>query len=449
MEEETLNTIDQAQQNLSPGPNDFYGIDRIDQRDLPLNNLYTFFENGCCVANVFILDTGFPVTQGQWPGSQAFIPPLVRIHMGFDTFGGNGQDFNNHGSSVTSIIGGTTFGVAKHAELFTVKVCDDNGSCPTSNAIAGLNWVIANHQSTAVVNMSLGGPPSSSLDTAVRNAMASNLIVVVAAGNNNDNAAGHSPSRVVEALTVGATLNNDARASYSNFGGVVDLYAPGGDAPSQGIPTVGTDGNVRGFDGTSAAAPHVSGVAALYLEFNPGASSYVAAGEIKKGSSWNKVTNLPFPGPDNLLYSLFPKTVSHFGDSIPFYRYYNGVIGDHFYTTNFNELGATNFGWDFEFVGCNIFGTQVDGTVPLYQYYSSGAGDHFYTIDFSTLGNGAFGYTFEKITGYVFPPNTSGIPLFRYYNAQIGDHFYTTDFNELGNGLDGWVFENIECYVSP
>ncbi|HEY6230633.1 MAG TPA: S8 family serine peptidase [Pyrinomonadaceae bacterium] len=450
VEEETLNTIAQTQQSLSPGPSDFYGIDRVDQRDLPLNNIYSYFQGGCCPSNVFILDTGMPISTGQWPGSQAFIPPLVRVHNAYDTFGGNGLDFNNHGSSVASIIGGVTYGVAKNAELYTVKVCDDSGGCQTSNAIAGLNWVIANHQGTAVVNMSLGGFPSSSLDTAVRNAEASNLIVVVAAGNDNDNASSHSPSRVVEALTVGATLNNDARASYSNFGGVVDLYAPGGDVPTQGIPTVASAGGTRPFDGTSAAAPHAAGVAALYLSFNPGVSSYVAAGELKKGSTWNKVTNLPYAGPDNLLYSLFPMSVSHFSGSIPFYRYYSGVNTDHFYTTNWSELGPTAYSWDFEFVGCYIFGSQVSNTVPLYQYYNGGTRDHFYTTNFSTLGNGAYGYVYEKVAGYVYSSNVSGsLPLYRYYNATIGDHFYTTDFNELGNGIKGYVYEAIECYVSP
>jgi len=284
------------------------------------------------------------------------------------------------------------------------------------------------------------------VDAAARNAMAAGIIVVVAAGNNNVNAANYSPGRVVEIVTVGATLKDDQRAPYSDFG-AVDLYAPGGDvAAGQGIPTVNSDGSLVDFDGTSAAAPHVAGVAAVYA--NNGSSSYVNAGEIKKGSTWNKVTNLSYPGPDNLLYSLYPypPNVSHFGGSVPFYRYYNGVVGDHFYTTDFNELGPTSSGWDFEFVQCYIFPSQLQSTVPLYQYYNPSIGDHFYTLDSSTPS----GYNFEKIAGYVYSFQAGGsLPLYRYYNAQLGDHFYTTDFAELGNGLDGWVFENIECYVSP
>jgi len=446
VEEDSLGQVTQAQQFLSPGPNTFFGIDRINQVDLPLDNVYSYFGEGG--AHVYILDTGTPiVTSSEFTILESGI---VRAFVGFDTFGGNGLDFNNHGTAVAGIIGGRTFGVAKKALLVGVKVCDNNGNCPTSNVISGLNWVIANHQGSVVANMSLSGPPSSTLDTAVRNAMASSVLVVAAAGNNNSNAANFSPARVLEALTVGATLNNDSRASYSNFGAVVDLYAPGGSLPSQGIPTVGTDGSVIGFDGTSAAAPHASGVAALYIRQtlgDPIATTYVVAGELKKRASFNKVTNLPVAGTRSLLYSLFsPESFVHTQGSVPFYRYYNGQAGDHFYTTNFNELGPTSFGWDFEFIGFYVFPTQQGGTVPLYQYWNPQITDHFYTITFGTYS----GYSFEKIAGYVYP-SAGGlqVPLYRYYNAQLGDHFYTTNFSELGNGLYGWVFENIECYVSP
>lgn len=446
VEEEAVGSVEQGQ-TLSPGPNQFYGIDRIDQRDLPLNNLFLGTGNGPGGGrHVYILDTGFPLDCHEFMSfGGAFPCRLVNAH---DTFGGFGADVHNHGSKVAGIIGGRNYGVAKSATLHTVKVCNDNGDCFASNAIAGLDWVVANanHQQPAVINMSLILTANTSVDTAARNAMAAGIIVVAAAGNNEVNAENYSPGRVVEIVTVGATLKNDQRAQYSNWG-AVDLYAPGGDvAAGQGIPTVNSNGSLADFDGTSAAAPHVAGVAAAYA-FN-GFSSYVNAGEIKKGSTWNKVTNLPSPGPDNLLYSLFPNpaNVSHFGGSVPFYRYYSGVRGDHFYTTNFDELGPTLNGWDFEFVQGYIFPSQLQSTEPLYQYYNPTISDHFYTLSPSTPS----GYNFEKIAGYVYSFQASGsLPLYRYYNAQLGDHFYTTDFAELGNGLDGWVFENIECYISP
>jgi subtilisin family serine protease len=319
-----IRTKYQQFRTLTPAANEFYGLDRIDQRDLPLNNLYNYSDSGLVV---YILDTGTPINPGQFTIIPDPFPggPHYRSASAFDTFGGGGLDYDDHGSSVASIVAGITFGVAKHARPLSVKVCTDAAGCPASNVIAGINWIIANHQGVAVANMSFGGPPSSSEDTAVRNLMAAGVLAVIAAGNDNNNAAGHSPARVVEALTVGATMKDDSRASYSNFG-AVDLYAPGGSvALSQAIPTAGSSG-LRGFDGTSAAAPHVAGVAALYWQLNPTANAYEVGGAIKKGSTWNKVTNLPFAGPDNLLYSRFDMQPSHIGGTSSVYRYYNGVL---------------------------------------------------------------------------------------------------------------------------
>lgn|GEM_PF-3067334 len=446
VEEETMNKLAQfgpTQQQLNPGPGVFFGLDRIDQRTLPLNNIYSYFNEGRGVV-AYILDSGLGFPSAEF--NDPFVVNGYRAFVAYDTFGGQGFDNVGHGTSVAGIIGGRTYGVAKGVALRAVKVCSTLDNCPTSNVIAGLNWVVANGARPAVVNMSLGGGPGSdALDTAVRNTMAAGVLTVMAAGNQSSDAALFSPSRVAEALTVGATLNDDTRANYSNYGGVVDVYAPGGDRDlGQAIPTIGADASVVGFDGTSAAAPHVTGVAALYLNANPNMSAYVLGGEIKKAATFNQVTNLPYPMPDNLLYCLLTQPVGHGDGTIPAYRYYNGQIGDHFYTTNFNELGPRKNGWEFEWIGFYIYATQQPGTVPLYQYYSGQITDHFYT----TTPGSYYTYTFEKIAGYVFPDNGFGrVPLYRYYNSQVGDHFYTTNFDELGNGREGWVLENIECYV--
>jgi subtilisin family serine protease len=446
VEEDSINKV-QGTQTAAQGPTTFFGLDRIDQRDLPLDNTYNWDRTGANV-HAYVLDTGIWVTHDEFQG---------RASVSYDSFGGDGIDRHNHGTFVAGVIGGATYGVAKNVLLHAVKVCDDTGSCPTSNIIAGLNWVISNHASLAVVNMSIAGPASTSLDSAVRSTMAAGVLCVVGAGNDGVNASNTSPARVTEALTIAASLNNDSRASYSNFGPAVDLFAPGGQSPDQFIPVPasgwfygGSNSATDGFTGTSAAAPHATGVAAMYLEANPGASSYVAGGELKKNASLHRISNAGAVTRDDLLFSNFPMTVSHLSGSTPLYRYYAGNnITDHFYTTNFNELGAGANGWGFEFVACYVFPTQQAGTTPLYQYWNPTVGDHFYTTNFGTLGNGAFGYTFERVVGYVYATQQPGtLPLYRYYSQSMGDHFYTTNFDELGNGRDGYVLENIECYVS-
>jgi Repeat of unknown function (DUF5648)/Papain family cysteine protease len=138
------------------------------------------------------------------------------------------------------------------------------------------------------------------------------------------------------------------------------------------------------------------------------------------------------------------------GDLAPLYRYWNGQGGDHFYTTDWNELGTGKYGWGFEQVQCYVYTTQKPNTVPLYRYWNGQACDHFYTTNWNELGSGKYGWTFERIQCYV--PNTQqpgSVPLYRYWNAQCADHFYTTNWSELGSGKYGWVFEQIQCYVYP
>src|SRR5262245_53767577 len=236
-----------------------WGLDRIGQRDLPLNQIYSYTSTGAGVT-AYIIDTGIRFSHQQFGGRATF---------GFDAIGDgrNGNDCNGHGTHVAGTVGGSTFGVAKNVSLVAVRVLNCNGSGSNSGVIAGVNFVTQNHQAgaRAVANMSLGGGVSTALDSAVRNSIADGVVYAIAAGNSNTNAANQSPARVAEATTVGATTMSDARSSFSNFGSVVDIFAPGSSILSSWLTS---DTATATLSGTSMAAPHVAGVAARALQFS-------------------------------------------------------------------------------------------------------------------------------------------------------------------------------------
>ncbi|WP_038045160.1 S8 family peptidase [Thermus caliditerrae] len=277
-----------------------WGLDRIDQRNLPLDGAYTYTYTGIGV-NVYVIDTGIRTTHQDFGG---------RASVAYDALGGNGQDCNGHGTHVAGTIGGTLYGVAKGVRLYAVRVLDCNGSGTTSGVIAGVDWVRQNHVKPAVANMSLGGAASSALDTAVKNAIASGVVFAVAAGNENQDACLSSPARVAEAITVGATTNTDARASFSNYGTCLDLFAPGQNITSAWYTS---DTATNTISGTSMATPHVAGVATLYLQQYPTATPAQVASAIINGATTGKVTGAGTGSPNRLLFSL----VSDGGSTAP------------------------------------------------------------------------------------------------------------------------------------
>ncbi|MDR7309649.1 subtilisin family serine protease [Nocardioides luteus] len=274
--------------------NPTWGLNRIDQRNLPLNSNYHYDYTGSGV-KAYIIDTGIRSAHSEFGG---------RVTSGYTAIGSSTEDENGHGTHVAGTVGGSTYGVAKSVTLVPVRVLDASGSGTTAGVIAGVNWVTSNHTSgPAVANMSLGGGVSSTLDSAVSSSIADGVTYAVAAGNDyGANACNGSPSRVSGALTVGSTTSSDARSDFSNIGSCVDLFAPGSSITSA-WHTSNTATNT--ISGTSMATPHVAGVAALYLQAHPTASPSSVSSAIVSNATTGVVGSPGSGSPNRLLYSLW------------------------------------------------------------------------------------------------------------------------------------------------
>ena len=271
-----------------------WGLDRVDQHALPLNQSYSYDADGTGV-RAYIIDTGILFLHQEYVG---------RASSGYDYIDNDADasDCHGHGTHVAGTVGGNTTGIAKKVTLIAVRVLDCSGSGSYSAVIAGVDWVTNDHntlRTPAVANMSLGGPVSSSLNQAVTNSISAGVVYAVAAGNSNADACATSPASTPKALTIGATGSNDARASFSNYGSCVDLFAPGVGITSSTMTGTNT---YASWSGTSMATPHVAGVAALYLSANPTATPAQVESAIKGGATPNLVTD-PVGSPNLLLYS--------------------------------------------------------------------------------------------------------------------------------------------------
>ncbi len=292
VEADQVVTVEAPVQDAQAGA--VWGLDRVDQRDLPLDGIYNYANIGAGV-NAYIIDTGIRATHVEFSG---------RVGDGYTAIN-DGQGWNDcygHGTHVAGTVGGATYGIAKGVTLHAVRVLDCTGSGTVSGVVAGVDWVTANAVRPAVANMSLGGGASSALDTAVRNSIASGIVYGIAAGNSGADACNSSPARTAEALTVGASSSADVRASWSNYGACLDLFAPGVSITSS---YYSSDTATASMSGTSMAAPHVTGAAALYLAVNPAATVAEVAQALVGNATSDKITGPGTGSPNLLLYMGF------------------------------------------------------------------------------------------------------------------------------------------------
>jgi aqualysin 1 len=242
-----------------------WGLDRIDQRDRPLNGTYTYTRTGTGVT-VYVIDSGIRFAHNEF-GTRASLGRDFVLEEDPSNAGDGSGDCNGHGTHVAGTIGGTKYGVAKSVDLVSVRVFGCSGGAPFSRIIAAVDWVTGNAKKPAVANMSLGGGGHTATDDAVRASIRSGISYAVAAGNDSQDACRYTPARVREAMTIGSTTSDDSRSSFSNVGDCVDWFAPG-----SSITSAWSTSNTatRTISGTSMAAPHAAGVAALYLQGTTG-----------------------------------------------------------------------------------------------------------------------------------------------------------------------------------
>ena len=358
-----------------------WGLDRIDQRNLPLSTTYTYSGDGTGVT-AYIIDTGINYTHNEYSSRTSFgVDEIVPST--------NGLDCNGHGSHVSGTIGGTTYGVAKNVKLVAVRVLNCSGSGSTAGVIAGIDWVTANRTLPAVANMSLGGGFSSTLNAAVTNSIAAGVVYGVAAGNSTADACNESPSSTPNAITVGATDINDKFASFSNFGTCVDISAPGVNITSAWI---GSNTATNTISGTSMATPHVVGAAALYLQANPTALPSQVATALTTNATPSKITSLPANTVNLLLFTGFLSPVPPVAR---FTQSCNLLSCAFDASTSTAAVGAT-YGWDFGDASTgtgktanHVYGAPGTYSVKLTVTDANGTGSVTKQVVVSNTGNQA------------------------------------------------------------
>jgi serine protease len=322
---------------LATQTNATWGLDRVDQRDRPLSTTYTYDTTGAGV-HAYIIDTGIRRTHTDF-GGRVSTTGFTAINDGRGT-----SDCNGHGTHVAATVGGANYGVAKQVTLHAIRVLNCSGSGTISGVIAGVDWVTGSHAKPAVANMSLGGGTSTALDDAVRGSIAAGVTYSIAAGNSNADACSSSPARVGSALTVGASTSTDSRASFSNYGTCVDLFAPGQSITAAWYTS---DAATNTISGTSMAAPHVAGVAALYLDVNPDAAPATVNEAVVSAASVGRLSSIGLGSPNRLVYALVASEPTDTPPTASFTFTCTGVACDFDASASSDDMGISRYAWEF------------------------------------------------------------------------------------------------------
>ena len=317
-----------------------WGLDRVDQRALPLDSSFTYPANPGAGVEVHVIDTGVLASHVDFGG---------RVRSGYTAFndGRGSTDCNGHGTHVAGTSAGSQWGLAKAATIVAVRVLDCNGSGSWSGVLAGMDWTAKNHTKPAVANMSLGGGINSTIDNAVQAMVDAGVTVAIAAGNSNANACNYSPARAASAITVGSTTSTDTRSSFSNFGSCVDIFAPGSSITSAWYTSNTATSTISG---TSMASPHVAGAAAIVLGQSPSSTPAQVASTLVNASTTGVVTSAGTGSPNRLLYSepgpTEPQVLSISTSSLP-----SGRVSVAYSTTLRASGGTGTYTWTLNDAG--------------------------------------------------------------------------------------------------